>query len=335
MTDSVPHPEQTAAPAAPQAAQPAAAVAVAPVDATAPGESAAETASAPQPAGASRRGGRNRRNSGGPAGTDAAAQPSPDAAKAPRGPRPIPPTLEKLAALYPQLFGAVFLPLKRGIFQDLQAAHPEAFERDALKLALGIHTRSTRYLQCVAAGQQRHDLQGQAVEAMAPEHIHQALVEVHRRRQGRSTEDLLPKLRARIVANIEASGLSREDYAERVRTRDEVANALLDEALAELAEKMAREEALVRTFEASGKSVEEFADMYGMDPRTVARTLHSARTRAAAAATLQEAAAAETIDSAGASAAVAATTEQPALPDAPQAPTESAAAAAPAGPEVL
>ena len=327
MTDSVPHPEQTAAPAATEAAAPATAVAVAPVDAIAPGASVAETASGSRPAGASRRGGRNRRKSGDPAEAGAA-QPQADAgaAKAPRGPRPIPPTLEKLAELYPQLFGAVFLPLKRGIFQDLQAAHPEAFERDALKLALGIHTRSTRYLQCVAAGQQRHDLQCQPVEAMAPEHIHQALIEVHRRRQGRSTEDLLPKLRARIVANIEASGLSREEYAERVRTRDDAANALLDEALAELAEKMAREEALVRTFEASGKTVEEFADMYGMDPRSVARTLHSARTRAAAA--VAAAAAVESADSAGATAAVAATPEQPVQSDALQAPTETVAAAA-------
>ena len=332
MTDSVPHPEQTAAPAATEAAAPATAVAVAPVDAIAPGASVAETASGSRPAGASRRGGRNRRKSGDPAEAGAA-QPQADAgaAKAPRGPRPIPPTLEKLAELYPQLFGAVFLPLKRGIFQDLQAAHPEAFERDALKLALGIHTRSTRYLQCVAAGQQRHDLQCQPVEAMAPEHIHQALIEVHRRRQGRSTEDLLPKLRARIVANIEASGLSREEYAERVRTRDDAANALLDEALAELAEKMAREEALVRTFEASGKTVEEFADMYGMDPRSVARTLHSARTRAAAA--VAAAAAVESADSAGATAAVAATPEQPVQSDALQAPTEMVAAApAPADP---
>lgn len=65
------------------------------------------------------------------------------------------------------------------------------------------------------------------------------------------------------MANIEASGLTREDYAERVRNRDEAANALLDEALAELAAKTAREEALLRTFEASGKTVEEFADTHG------------------------------------------------------------------------
>ena len=251
-----------------------------------------------------RRGGRNRRKGAGSGGAAGAAegQPHPaqdpsqnqaqqaEGARAPRGPRPIPPALDKLAELYPPLFGAVFRPLKRGIFQDLVAAHPEEFEREALKVALGIHTRSTRYLQSVAAGQQRHDLQGQPVEAMAPEHVHQALVEVHRRRSGRggqgaqgNPEEMLLKLRARIVANIEASGLSREAYAERVRTRDEAANALLDDALADMAAKTAREEALVRAFESSGKTVEAFADMYGMEPRSVSRSLQSARARAAAA----------------------------------------------------
>lgn len=190
--------------------------------------------------------------------------------------------LEKLAELYPALFGAVFRPLKRGIFQDLIAAHPDLFEREALKQALGLHTRSTRYLQAVATGQQRYDLQGQPVEAMAPEHIHHALLEVYRRRQGYKQPALTAKLHARIIANIEASGLARETYAERVRTRDEAATALLDQALAELAAKVAREEALLRTFEASGqKSLPAFAEMYGMDLQTVVRALHSARSRAA------------------------------------------------------
>jgi sRNA-binding protein len=247
----------------------------------APGEGGAEPGSTPRPAGASRRGGRNQRGRK-PAGPAAAEGHAPAEGAARRAPRAIPPALEQLAALYPKLFGAQFLPLKRGIFQDLMAAHPELFEREALKQALGIHTRSTRYLQCVAAGQPRHDLQGQPVEAMAPEHVHQALLEVYRRRQGRGPDDLLPKLRARIVRNIEASGLTREEYAERVQTRDAAATALLDEALAELAAKQAREEALLRAFEASGKSLAEFADMYGMDPRTVERSLHSARQRAAA-----------------------------------------------------
>ena len=188
------------------------------------------------------------------------------------------PVLEKLAALYPHLFGDMFLPLKRGIFQDLLAAHPDAFERETLKEALAFHTRSTRYLSSVAAGHQRHDLQGQAVEAMAPEHVHHALLEVFRRRQGRANEDLRPKLIERIVQAFEASGLSREAYAELVRSRDEAANAALEEALAEAAARMAKDEALLRAFEASGqKTVQAFADMYGMDPRAATTSLNRAR----------------------------------------------------------
>ena len=201
------------------------------------------------------------------------AAPQPRSARAPRSQA----VLEQLAGFYPQLFGANFLPLKRGIFQDLLAAHPEAFEREALKEALGWHTRSTRYLVEVAAGRQRHDLQGQPVEAMAPEHVYQALLEVFRRRQARGREDLRPKLRERIVQAFEASGLSREAYAQLVRGRDEAANALLDEALAEAAARSARDEALLRAFDASGRSVEAFADMYGLEPRAAARSLERAR----------------------------------------------------------
>jgi ProP effector len=197
----------------------------------------------------------------------------PAAARAPR----VQPVLERLAGFYPQLFGAVFLPLKRGIFQDLLAAHPDLFERDALKEALGFHTRSTRYLVEVAAGRQRHDLQGQPVETMAPEHVYQALLEVFRRRQARGREDLRPKLRERIVQAFEESGLTREAYGQLVRGRDEAANALLDEALAEAGARRAKDEALLRAFDASGRSVEDFADMYGLEPRAADRSLERAR----------------------------------------------------------
>jgi ProP effector len=205
-------------------------------------------------------------------------------ANMPRGGPRVHPLLEKLAEFYPHLFGETFLPLKRGIFQDLQAAHPEVFEKEALKEALGQHTRSTRYLTSVAAGMQRHDLQGNAVEAMAPEHVHHALLEVFRRRQGRTPEDLRPKLRARIVQAFEASGLSRADYVELVRSRDEAANAVLEEAMAEAAARSAKDEALLRAFDASGQTVEAFADMYGMDPRDAQRSLDRARRGASSAA---------------------------------------------------
>lgn len=183
--------------------------------------------------------------------------------------RSVQPVLEQLFELYPHLFGAEFLPLKLGIFQELLARHPELFKRDSLKAALGVHTRSTRYLQSVAAGKQRHDLQGAAVEHVAPEHVYLALMELFRRRQARSRDDLRPKLRAQLIAAFEASGLSRPDYLARVQSNAPEATALLEEALAEHAQNLARQEALLKAFESSGKSAAEFADMYGLQERDV------------------------------------------------------------------
>lgn len=234
-------------------------------------------------AGRARRGGRRQPSRSAPAtAAPQATAAAPAAAKNAR----THPVLEQLAGLYPHLFGAVFRPLKRGIFQDLLAAHPDAFEREALKVALGIHTRSTRYLQAVAAGEQRYDLQGQPVEAMAPEHVHHALLEVYRRRKNnkaRATEDLLPKLRNRMIAAFEASGLTREAYTELVVSRDDAANAILEDAFAEWSARNAKAEALLRAFEASGSTLEQFADMYGMDPRSTGQQLERARKLAAAA----------------------------------------------------
>ena len=198
----------------------------------------------------------------------------PEAApKAAKSKRPAFAVLERLFQLYPRMFGARFLPLKLGVYQELLALHPQEFKKEDLKVALGVHARSTRYLESVAAGHKRHDLNGNPVEDVAPEHVHHAIMEVFRRRQARSKEDLRPWVRSRLVQAIEASGLSREDYTERVNARDELSVAVLDEAFAELAEQAARREALRRAFEASGKSVAEFAEMYGMDPAVVKKTL--------------------------------------------------------------
>ncbi|PIF92900.1 ProQ/FINO family protein [Acidovorax sp. 62] len=283
MTESVPEVVAAPLPADAGAAHAGAALAGA--------ASESATATTPEGAAAADRAGnaagRAARNRGRRGGKDRGGrnpEGAPAAAQAP-APQRVHPALEQLAGLYPHLFGAVFRPLKRGIFQDLLAAHPELFEREALKVALGIHTRSTRYLQTVAAGEQRHDLQGQPVEAMAPEHVHHALLEVYRRRKnqkGRPTEDLLPKLRNRMIAAFEASGLTREAYTELVVGRDVAANAILEEAFAEWAARNAKAEALLRAFEASGSTLEQFADMYGMDPRSTGQQLERARKLAAA-----------------------------------------------------
>ena len=207
------------------------------------------------------------------AATPLAGEPSSRSSPAAARARPVQSVLEKLFELYPQLFGAEFRPLKLGIFQELLAAHPEQFQRESLKAALGFHTRSTRYLQSVAAGHKRHDLQGNPGEEVAPEHVYLTLLELFRRRQARAREDLRPKFRAQLMAAYEASGLSRQDYQARVQNSDADATALLEEAFAEREQKLAKREALRRTFESSGKSADEFAGMYGIDKRELAAAI--------------------------------------------------------------
>lgn len=216
--------------------------------------------------------------------------------------RKVHPALERLFELYPNLFGARFLPLKLGVYEELIARHPDDFKAEDLKVAMGLHARSTRYLESVAAGHPRHDLDGNVAEPVAPEHVHHAILELHRRRSQRTGEDLRPQLVARLARAVEASGLDREAYAVLVRSRDANNNAVLDEALAQLAEQAAKREALLRAFEASGRSEKEFAEMYGMAQGEVARTLQRART-----------------DRAAAAAAPVATTEAPEAPAAPSA----------------
>ncbi|MBC7599733.1 MAG: prop effector [Polaromonas sp.] len=207
------------------------------------------------------------------AATPLAGEPSSRSSPAAARARPVQSVLEKLFELYPQLFGAEFRPLKLGIFQELLAAHPEQLQRESLKAALGFHTRSTRYLQSVAVGHKRHDLQGNPGEEVAPEHVYLTLLELFRRRQARAREDLRPKFRAQLMAAYEASGLSRQDYQAKVQNSDADATALLEEAFAEREQKLAKREALRRTFESSGKSADEFAGMYGIDKRELAAAI--------------------------------------------------------------
>jgi len=179
--------------------------------------------------------------------------------------RPVHPLLHKLFELYPRLFGARFLPLKIGVFEDLVAAHPQDLPAAELKVALGLHTRSTRYIEAVASGLARHDLQGRPVEPVAPEHVHHAILELYRRRSGRAPEQARERAVAQLADAIEASGLSREDYRERFTSPDDNVHAMLEDALSKVAQRGARREALQNAFKASGKTVAEFADMYGLD----------------------------------------------------------------------
>jgi ProP effector len=194
-------------------------------------------------------------------------------AAARKSPPPVHPLLQKLFELYPRLFGARFLPLKIGVFQDLVTAHPEALPAAELKVALGLHTRSTRYVEAVASGLPRHDLQGKPVEPVAPEHVHHAILELYKRRSGRAPEQARERAVEQLAAAIEASGLGRETYRERFTSPDDQIHSMLEEALSIVAQRGARREALQNAFKASGKTVAEFAEMYGLDPREATRLL--------------------------------------------------------------
>jgi hypothetical protein len=199
--------------------------------------------------------------------TQTQTSPTPDSSTGTRKSRlnAVQPVLEKLFEFYPKLFGAKFLPLKLGIYQDLLAAHPEVFSRPELKAALGVHARSTRYLQAVAAGLARHDLNGLAVEPVAPEHQFLAIVELHQRRQARSQEDLSPKLVANLAACYSHANLSRQDYLARLGTPTALIAASLDQAIEQVEQQRAHQAALVKAFEASGQTLDEFAASLGME----------------------------------------------------------------------
>jgi hypothetical protein len=107
-------------------------------------------------------------------------------------------------------------------------------------------------------------------------------LEVFRRRQSRSKDDLRPRLRVLLKQAVENSGLALDDYAALVRVQDEATNALLDDALAELRLEAAKREALMVTFTASGKTEAEFADMYGMNLKLVSSVLARVRAEEAA-----------------------------------------------------
>jgi sRNA-binding protein len=183
------------------------------------------------------------------------------------------PLLHKLFELYPRLFGARFLPLKIGVFEDLVAAQPAALPAEELKVALGLHTRSTRYIEAVASGLPRHDLQARPVEPVAPEHVHHAILELYRRRSGKAPEPARQRAVEQLAAAIEASGLGREGYRERFGSPDDHVHALMEEALSLVAQKNARREAMQNALKASGKTVDEFAEMYGLDPAEAKRLL--------------------------------------------------------------
>lgn len=75
--------------------------------------------------------------------------------------------LKSLQAQYPVFRDC--LPLAIGIDKTLLARTP-GLEKKVLRIALSLHTHSTRYLRAMAKATQRFDLDGNAVAEVATEH---------------------------------------------------------------------------------------------------------------------------------------------------------------------
>jgi ProP effector len=178
--------------------------------------------------------------------------------------------LKQLSQLYPHLFGALIKPLKRGIYHDILLDQPTAIDAQILKIVLAHHTRSTRYLSAVADGLPRFSLLNESIEAMAPEHIYYALHEIYRRRQLRSSENLNPALVLQIIALFDKSELTKAEFDALLRTKNATQNSILDECLAALSQRSAKDQALVHAFESTNlDNIQDFSDMYGLHPKTV------------------------------------------------------------------
>lgn len=199
--------------------------------------------------------------------------------------RPAQAELLLLAQWHPELFGSQLLPLKRGIFHDLMAAHAGQIEPAALKHALAVHTRSTRYLSAIANGAARMGLDGVAAEPVSLEHRFDALARLLPRKKPREGQPA-PELwfQRRIAMLFTESGLTRSQWVqaiggeERLNARPAPVPALVAAALDDAAAADARAEAIASTFEASGAAnVAAFASMYGLHPRAVQQQLNRAQ----------------------------------------------------------
>ena len=179
--------------------------------------------------------------------------------------------LTQLAEWHPQLFGDAPAPLKRGIFQDLAAAHPDV-PHTALRAALRLHTSSTRYLKALTDGGARRGLDGQETEPVAPEHIWQALAALFTRRCRRANADLEEQrrwLRRRALRAWQSSDLTPTAWEHAALTQGsqgDDADAALHDAMQDAAAYAARSEALLRAFEGQQQTESAFAADWGLHP---------------------------------------------------------------------
>lgn len=99
------------------------------------------------------------------------------------------------------------LPLMIGIDKELLARLPDIDRRD-LRIALGIHTHSLRYLKAISKGTQRHNLDGHGEEEITATHRNHAS-ELLRERLARQAEQRKAQREAEVLARQRAQKLDQ------------------------------------------------------------------------------------------------------------------------------
>jgi hypothetical protein len=155
--------------------------------------------------------------------------PAPEALAEPAAPAPKPAELspaacaQQLKQRFPALFSGAPKPIKLRVQIDIQARAPGVFSKNALSAFFRRYTGSTSYLQAVAHGQQRFDLDGQPQGDISEEHRKIAADELARRRSNheaqraasREAEQLQEQKRrnrAQLLHDYERTTLTRANF---------------------------------------------------------------------------------------------------------------------------
>jgi ProP effector len=155
--------------------------------------------------------------------------PETSAAAEPTAPAPKPAELspaacaQQLKQRFPALFSGAPKPIKLRVQVDIQARAPGVFSKNVLSAFFRRYTGSTSYLQAVANGQQRFDLDGQPQGDISEEHRKIAAEELARRRANhaaaqtasREAEQLQEQKRrnrAQLLHDYERTTLTRANF---------------------------------------------------------------------------------------------------------------------------
>ena len=135
---------------------------------------------------------------------------------------------------FPALFGGAPKPLKLRIQIDIQERAPGVFTKQALSAFFRRYTGSTSYLQAVAQGKQRLDLDGQPAGEISDEHRRGAIDELARRRalhdERRELEAQQRRNRAGLLRDFERTTLTRANFCVLKQVADEELDGLLERA---------------------------------------------------------------------------------------------------------